>query len=115
LATKKIDPSLSDSFNKSLVLYYIHALSTERYSQRNLKDLLGSELAKAKASKRLSFKLNDKTLYDLSSLMDKQGLKNNTEVFKTVILKINEDIVQSPKPKHLSDLQNFAAVLYFFL
>ncbi|MEL6116842.1 hypothetical protein P0Y67_16640 [Photobacterium sp. SP02] len=109
LATQKIDPTLSDSFNKSLVLYYLHALSTGRYSQKNLNVLLTTELAKAKSSKRFSVKVNEKSINEINLLMESQGLKNNTEVFKSVILRINEDIVQPKKPKHLSELQNFAA------
>lgn len=109
LATQKIDPSLSESFNKSLVLYYLHALSSERYSQRNLGLLLNSDIAKAKASKRFSVKLNNKSINEIKSLMASQGLKNNTEVFKSLILKINEDIVQPKQPKHLAELQNLAA------
>ena len=109
LAGQKIDPTLTDSFNKPLVLYYLHALSSGRYPSKDLNDLLHSDLAKAKASKRFSFKLNDNSLSEIKILMDSQGLKNNTEVFKSVILKINEDIVQQRNPKHLPELQNFAA------
>lgn len=109
LASLKIDPTLTDSFNKPLMLYYLHALSSGRYSAQNLAALLNSDLAKAKASKRLSLKLNDKSLLEIEALMVSQGLKSNSEVFKSLILKINEDIVQPKTPKHLSELQNFAA------
>lgn len=109
LATVKIDGTLSDSFSKALVLYYLHALSSERYPQQNLKKLLEMEIANAKASKRLSMKVNEKSIEEMASLMKKQGLKNNTEVFKSLILRINEDIVQPKIPKNLPELQNFAA------
>ncbi|CAG9000287.1 MAG: hypothetical protein CENE_02281 [Candidatus Celerinatantimonas neptuna] len=109
LASHRIDPTLTESFNKPLVLYYLHALSSGRYPATNLSELLHSDLAKAKSSKRLSFKLNDKSLSDIESLMEKQGLKNNAEVFKSLILRINEDIVQSETPPHIHELRNFAA------
>lgn len=109
LASLKIDPTLTDSFNKPLVLYYLHALSSGRYPAQNLNKLLKTDTAKAKASKRLSLKLNSKTMSEVEALMQAQGLKNNTEVFRSLILKINEDIVQTDKPKHLNELQNFAA------
>ncbi|MFT4927082.1 MAG: hypothetical protein ACI8WB_003188 [Phenylobacterium sp.] len=109
LATMKIDGSLSDSFSKALILYYLHALSTERYPQQNLKKLLAMDIGNAKASKRLSMKVNEKSVAEIVSLMKKQGLKNNTEVFKSVILRINEDIVQAKTPDNLPELQNFAA------
>lgn len=109
LAAQRIDPTLTESFNKPLMLYYLHALSNGRYAANNLSALLESELAQAKASKRLSLKLNDKSLGEIETLMQTQGLKNNTEVFKSLILKINEDIVQPKTPRHLHELQNFAA------
>lgn len=109
LASLKIDPTLTESFNKPLVLYYLHALSSGRYPAQNLSQLLKTDAAKAKASKRLSLKLNTKTMSEVETLMQVQGLKSNTEVFRSLILKINEDIVQTDKPKHLNELQNFAA------
>lgn len=109
LAAQRIDPSLTDNFNKPLVLYYLHALSSGRYSAVNLNLLLNSEIAKAKASKRFSVKVNENSLKEIKALMETQGLKNNTDVFKTVILKINEDIVQPKNPKNLPELQSFAA------
>lgn len=109
MASQKIEPSLTENFNKALVLYYLHALSSGRYSAKNLGALLDTDIAKAKASKRLSLKLNHKSLDDIERLMKTQGLKNNTEVFKSLILKINEDIVQAKNPRHLSELQSFAA------
>ncbi|RLV57794.1 hypothetical protein D5018_20650 [Parashewanella curva] len=112
LASQRIDPSLSEVFNKPLMLYYFHALSSGRYSANGLNHLLSSDLAKAKASKRLSLKLNEKSLSQIETLMKSQGFKNNTDVFRSVILKINEDIVQSERPKHLKELQNFAAAFH---
>jgi hypothetical protein len=109
LATEKIDGSLSDSFSKALVLYYLHALSTKRYPERNLKALLNLDIANAKASKRFSMKVNEKNIEEINRLMETSGLKSTTEVFKSVILSINEDIVQQETPKHLPELQNFAA------
>lgn len=109
LASQRIDPTLTDNFNKPLVLYYLHALSSGRYSSKNLNMLLKSDLANAKSSKRFSVKLNENSLREIKLLIKSHGLKSNTDVFKTVILKINEDIVQSKSPKHLPELQNFAA------
>lgn len=109
VASQKIDPTLTETFNKSLVLYYLHALSSGRFLAGDLSGLLKSEVAMAKSSKRLSLKLNEQSLFDIGLLKESQGLKNNTEVLKTVILKINEDIVQNKSPKHLPELKNVAA------
>ncbi|GAB6261910.1 hypothetical protein PSSHI_21530 [Photobacterium sp. R1] len=109
LASQKIDPTLTESFHKPLILFYLHALSCGRYSAQNLNALLHSDLAKAKASKRLSLKLNPDRLSEIDALITAQGFKTNTDVFRSVILKINEDIVQQDKPAHLPELQNLAA------
>lgn len=109
IATQKINPELDESFNRYLVLYYIHALSTGHYAQQGLSDLLIADFAKAKASKRLSMRVNASQLAALNSIMSAQHLKKNTDVIKAVILKINEDIVQNKGPEKLTELRNVAA------
>ncbi len=109
VATQKINPALDDNFNRSLILYYLHALNTGRYEQNGLSDFLNTDFAKAKASKRISMKINANQLEEINSIMERQNLKKNTDVIKAVILKINEDIVQNDKPEQLSELRNVAA------
>jgi len=108
LASQRIDMNMSESFNKALVRYYLHALSTHRYSQKGLKKLLQTDIAKAKSSKPFSMKVKQRTFDEVQSLMRDQGFRNRTEVLKSIILRINEDLVQSKEPKHLRELQNFA-------
>ncbi len=109
VATQKINPALDESFNRSLILYYIHALNSGRYDQHGLSKFLNDEFAKAKASKRISMKINTNQLDELNAIMERQKLKKNTDVIKAVIMKINEDIVQNDKPEQLSELRNVAA------
>lgn len=109
VATQKINPALDESFNRSLILYYIHALNSGRYDQHGLSKFLNDELAKAKASKRISMKVNPNQLDELNAIMERQKLKKNTDVIKAVIMKINEDIVQNDKPEQLAELRNVAA------
>jgi hypothetical protein len=109
VASQKINPALDDSFSRALILYYIHALNSGRYEQQDLAKLLNGDLAKAKASKRISIKINTWQLNELNEIMVKHHLKKNTDVIKAVILKINEDIVQNEKPEKLSELRNVAA------
>lgn len=109
-ASHRINPSLPESFGKALILYYLHALTTQRYGAKNLANLLNSDLAKAKSSKRLSMKVSQSCLNDMALLVKSHGFKNNTDMLKCVILKIHEDIILKHKPKHLAELQSFAAV-----
>ena len=112
VATQKINPYLNDAFNRSLILYYVHTLSSESYDKTDLSKILDSDLAKAKASKRLSMKINPFQLDEINSIMEKQKLKKNTEVIKAVILKINDDIVQDGKPEQISELRKVAAAFF---
>ncbi|MDW5498895.1 hypothetical protein R6Y99_03660 [Pseudomonas lundensis] len=109
VATQKIDDSLDEDFHKTLILYYLHALTSGRYPQQELKALLGSELAKAKSSKRLSMKVSKKQLAELNSIMEQQSLTRSSDVVKAVILKIYQDIVQEKNLAILPELRNVAA------
>lgn len=111
LAAQKVDPTVNENFNKALLLYYLHALSTGRYDNRDLADLLKTQMAKAKASKRLSLKLQTRTVEEMQTLMQNHGLKSNTDVVKSIILKIDQDLLQNSNPPHLAELQNFAAAV----
>ncbi|MFN8672916.1 MAG: hypothetical protein U0457_12645 [Candidatus Sericytochromatia bacterium] len=108
LACQKIDKDLDESFFKPLLTFYVHGLKKENCIKLDAKILLNSDLAKAKSSKRLSFKLSNKTEKELMELVDYLKIKNKSELIKAIILKINEDIVQSKKPKNFTELKNLA-------
>ncbi|ROR14554.1 hypothetical protein [Erwinia sp. JUb26] len=109
LATQKIDDSLSEEFSKTLILYYLHALTSGRCMQDELKSLLSTELAQAKASKRLSMKITQRQMAALTTLMQQQNLSKISDVVKAVILKINQDLVQGKNLSGLAELRNVAA------
>lgn len=108
LACQKIDSNLDESFFKALVIFYIHDLSTGKISVKDFEKLLDSNIAKAKLSKRLSFKISEKTEKDFIKLISLLGIKSKSEIIKGIILKINEDIVQPKHPKYLSKLKTLA-------
>ncbi len=109
LATHKIDPDLNESFYKNLLLYYLHAIYSGRFPPNNLAELLNTDLAKAKSSKRLSMKLSNRNVIELNEVMGSQGIKTNADVFKALILRINNDIVQQNEPKYIEELKSVAA------
>nr|WP_314423518.1 hypothetical protein [uncultured Erwinia sp.] len=109
VATQKIDASLSEEFSKTLILYYLHALTRGRYAQEELKPLLSSELAQARASKRLSMKISQRQMAELTTLMQQQNFSKVSDVVKAVILKINQDLVQGKNLSGLAELRNVAA------
>ncbi len=109
LASNRIDDEIGDTLSKPLLLYYLHKLNTGVISSSRLKELLASELASAPSTKRLSLKITERTEKELSSVVQKSGLQNNTDVIKGIILKIYEDIVQPKTPKHIKELKSIAA------
>jgi len=112
VATQKINPDLDDKFNRALILYYIHALNTGHYEQAGLSNFLNDDFARARASKRISIKININQLSEINEIMESQNLNKNSDVIKAVILKINKDIVQNDKPETLSELRNVAAAFF---
>ncbi len=109
LATQKIDPGLNESFYKNLLLYYLHAIYSGHFPPSDLANLLNTDLAKAKSSKRLSMKLSERNVNELNEVMDSQGIKTSADVFKALILRINDDIVQQHAPEYIDELKNVAA------
>lgn len=112
MACQKIDSNLDESFFKALVIYYIHSLNMMKFPAKDFEKLLNSDIAKAKSSKRLSFKITEKTEKEFISLISSLGLKNKSDIIKGIILKINEDIVQPKQPKHLNKLKSLATAFY---
>jgi len=95
LASYRIDEEMGDILSKPLLLYYVHKLNTGSISSSRLK--------------RLSLKITERTEKELSSVVKKTGLQNNTDVIKGIILSIYEDIVQPKIPKHIKELKSIAA------
>lgn len=111
VATQKIDDALSDSFSKTLILWYLHALSTGRYPQAELKSLLNSDIAHARASRRLSMKISERQMAAINQLMQQQGMTKTSDVVKAVILLIHQDLVLGQNLSGLPELRNMAAAL----
>jgi hypothetical protein len=110
LASIKIDENVGEELSKALILYYVHNLDTGRFSSSELKGLLLSELASAPSTKRLSIKITNRTEEQLVSVVNRTGLKSNTDVIKGIILKIYEDILMPKTPKHFNELRSIASV-----
>tara|TARA_R110002072_G_scaffold302924_1_gene489829 strand:- start:112 stop:705 length:594 start_codon:yes stop_codon:yes gene_type:complete len=95
-------------FVPSLIKFYIHGLSKNEISSSNLSGFLNSELAKGKATKRISLKgryvLEEAELVKASAHID-----STTELLKSVVLKINDDILVHKCPKLIQALENLVA------
>ena len=108
LATTEV--GCSTSFVKSMMKYYIHALAKNKISTKKLANYLKSDLASGKAEKRISLK-GSHVYEDMAELKLQTHLDSNSSLIKSVILKINDDIVQKKRSKPLSELRGIAAAL----
>lgn len=78
-------------------------------SPNQLPNYLKSNLYQGKAEKRLSLKGQCVT-EDIAKLKTITHLKRTSYLIKSVILKINDDILQRQEPQHLNALKKIAAV-----
>lgn len=100
----------STSFAQSMMKYYIHAMVNNKISTKKLAEYLKSDLAKGKSEKRISLKghhVHD----EITELKAQTQLDSNSRLIKSVILKINDDILQKKRSKPLSELRGIAAAL----
>lgn len=108
VASNKVNIDLDESFNKHLMFYYIHFTNSERYTDDDLMILFNNECHDVKLSKRISFKTNDRLTKDIESLMMKFNFESRSELLKSIILKINHDIVQCKKSERIEELRLLA-------
>lgn len=98
----------STDFVPNLVKYYIHTLATNKKSARNIALFLKSDLATGKAEKRLSLK--GRQIYsDIETLKTISHISNTTDLIKSVILKINDDVLVNKEPKSTKQLKDIIA------
>lgn len=101
----------SSDFVPSLMKYYIHKLASDPASASRLPALLESDLAKGTAEKRLSLK-GRQIADDISRLKAAANIANTTDLVKSVILLINEDVLMERQPRSIQGLKDvFAAVV----
>lgn len=98
----------STDFVPNLVKYYIHTLATNERSAKKIANFLKSDLAMGKAEKRLSLK--GRQIYaDIETLKTISRISNTTDLLKSVILKINDDVLVKKEPKSTRQLKDIMA------
>ena len=95
-------------FVPNLIKFYIHALSKNEISSSNLSSLLKSELAQGKATKRIALK--GRYIVEEAELIKASAhISSTTELLKSVVLKINDDILVHKRPKRIKALESLVA------
>ncbi|MCG8609431.1 MAG: hypothetical protein MI864_02750 [Pseudomonadales bacterium] len=95
-------------FVPSLIKYYIHALSKNVIAPTELPGLLESELAKGRANKRISLK-GRYIAEEVERVKASAHIGSTTELLKSVVLKINDEILVHQKQDRIKELENLVA------
>jgi hypothetical protein len=109
-ASIKIGGEYTSSLVNFLIKYYIHShYNDSKAIKKLLKVYENSTLMdKTKSNNRLSVKIDEKILNELKDIRIHSNFKNETEVVKAIVLKINDDIVQEKDKKAMLFFQSVA-------
>lgn len=115
LACYRIDPHATQDFRKRLLMYYVVYMS----ENKKRATAVGNNLTKlddifrageaSKSRRRLSMKVTPTLSSRVERLMVASKL-NRTDLFKSLVVQINKDIVKPAKPANLDKLQIVAAI-----
>ena len=115
LACYRIDPHATQDFRKRLLMYYVIYMSEDKKRAKKV----GGNLTKldeafrigeaSTARRRLSMKVTPSLSGRVDGLMGMTSL-NRTDLFKSLVVQIDKDIVKPAKPINLAKLQALAAI-----
>ncbi len=100
----------SVDFVPGILKFYIHKMSSNDkvVSPCKLERFLGSELANGKKVKRISIK-GGKIVKDIDALKGLTKIESTTDIIKSVVLKVNNDILTKKKKRVINQLKDLAA------
>ena len=96
-------------FIYNIIKYYLHALSNGQLPVKDMDKYLLSDLAKGKAQKRLSLK-GKNVAYDVEQLKKMAHIESTSDLIKSVVLKINDDILVHRNAKPMKFLRSLTAI-----
>ena len=99
----------NSDFSYSILKFYLHALSSGQLSAKDMDKFLLTDLAKGKAQKRLSLK-GKNVIHDVQLLKQLVHIDSTSDLIKSVVLKINDDILVNKNAKPIKLLKSFAAI-----
>lgn len=109
-ASIKIGGEYTSSLVNFLIKYYIHSHHDDTKAINKLLKVYENSalMDKTKSNNRLSVKIDEKLFNELKDIRMNSSFKNETEVVKAIVLKINDDIVQEKDKKAMSFFQSVA-------
>ncbi|KZY36081.1 MULTISPECIES: hypothetical protein [unclassified Oleiphilus] len=100
----------SADFIPSLIKYYIHAFYENSIAPKDLLPLLKSDLAKGRANKRISLK-GRYVAEEIEVLKARAQIETTTELLKSIVLKIHEEILVKQKASRIKELERLVAAV----
>jgi hypothetical protein len=98
----------STEFVPVLIKFYIHSLSNNEISSRDIRRYLDTELAKGRSQKRISGK-GRLVAEEIDRLKDITSIRNTTDIIKAIVLKINDDVLVKKNIGMIKQLKNIVA------
>ena len=108
LASIEIGGSID--FVPYLMKFYIHRLASDKKAASKITAFLASELVSGKAEKRLSLK-GRKIYQEVNTIKATTHIESTTDLIKSIILKINEDLLVKKKAGPIEQLRSIAAAV----
>jgi len=112
LAVHRISPQSASDFRRPLLSYFFHQFAHKPSSVRQLKRAHALSLqmfpeARGGYKRRLSLKVSSTVAEDVSWLVSATQL-NTTELLKSMVYEIHQQVLESPKAGRIKDLQTIA-------
>ncbi|MFB9244528.1 hypothetical protein IV454_01305 [Massilia antarctica] len=115
LACYRIDSSVNSDFRKRLLMYYVRKSAKNSTGPEQLVSALRKkaefEVVAEPSRKRLSIKVSQPMADEIAAVMKSTKL-NKTDLMKSIVLQINEEIIKPKVPKHIDELQTLAMVAH---
>lgn len=91
-----------------LIKFYIHSLANSCISPRGISKYLKSDLAQGKAQKRISIK-GRYIADELKHLKEITNIKSTTDLIKSIVLKVNDDVLVTRRVRIIKQLRSIMA------
>ena len=96
-------------FGPTIIKHYLHELAESKFPLKKLAKFSNSDLATGKAQRRISIK-GERIIDDSKVVMQKCRITNTTDLIKSIVLLINEEILEKKNQKTIKTLKAFRAI-----
>jgi hypothetical protein len=112
LAAFRIDPDATTEFRKRLLAYYIHRAAENEQPAALLTDRIARNRERFDIDapkRRLSLKVTPRLNGEIDKIIERSKL-TKSDLIKSLVMQIDEDILQPKSPHNMKELRRLAAV-----